>query len=192
MSIREISRRTGLARNTVKKYLRSDETEPTYARRVSSSKLDPYAEKLATWLGIEATKSRKQRRNLKQIYTSEYHYLFKMIYEASKLEQGQGLEEHYGLPNMARRMLESYLAYRVPGRSGDLRGKLGEIEGDDATKARVLRFLHTYSHGDVVAQPDHDPTILLETPAVLRDLLELLRRDDQRHFDQMVELAVRV
>lgn len=69
MSIREISRRTGLARNTVKKYLRSDETEPTYAKRISPSKLDPYAEKLATWLGIEATKSRKQRRNLKQIYT---------------------------------------------------------------------------------------------------------------------------
>lgn len=69
MSIREISRRTGMARNTVKKYLRSDETEPTYAKRVSSSKLDPYAEKLATWLGMEATKSRKQRRNLRQIYT---------------------------------------------------------------------------------------------------------------------------
>gem|GEM_PF-1186424 len=69
MSIREISRRTGLARNTVKKYLRSDETEPSYERRVSSSKLDPYAEKLATWLGIEATKSRKQRRTLRQIHT---------------------------------------------------------------------------------------------------------------------------
>lgn len=69
MSIREISRRAGLARNTVKKYLRSDEAAPTYAKRVSSSKLDPYAEKLATWLGIEAIKSRKQRRNLKQIYT---------------------------------------------------------------------------------------------------------------------------
>jgi hypothetical protein len=35
--------------------------------RVSSSKLDHYAEKLATWLGIEATESRKQRRTLKQI-----------------------------------------------------------------------------------------------------------------------------
>lgn len=124
-------------------------------------------------------------------FESEYHYLFKKIYEASRLEQGQGLEEHYGLPNMARRLLESYLAYRVPGRSGDLRGKLGELDGDDASKARVLRFLHTYSHGDVVAQPDHDPTILLETPAVLRDLLEILRRDDQRHYDQMMELALR-
>lgn len=69
MSIREISRRTGLARNTVKKYLRSDETEPSYERRGSASKRYPYAEKLATWLGIEATKSRKQRRTLRQIHT---------------------------------------------------------------------------------------------------------------------------
>ena len=69
MSIREISRRTGLARNTIKKHLRSEESEPKYPRRASSSKLDPYAEKLATWLGIEATKSRKQRRTLRQIHT---------------------------------------------------------------------------------------------------------------------------
>lgn len=71
MSIREIARRTGLARNTVKKYLRSEESEPRYARRVSSSKLDPYAEKLAGWLVTEATKSRKQRRTLRQIHTPQ-------------------------------------------------------------------------------------------------------------------------
>ncbi|MDP9895706.1 transcriptional regulator with XRE-family HTH domain [Variovorax boronicumulans] len=69
MSIREIVRRTGLSRNTVKKYLRAGDEEPRYAKRASSSKLDPYAEKLATWLAIEATKSRKQRRNLRQIHT---------------------------------------------------------------------------------------------------------------------------
>ena len=69
MSMREISRRTGLARNTVKKYLSSEEIEPAYPRRVSSMKLDSYAEKLAGWLELEATKSRKQRRNLNQIYT---------------------------------------------------------------------------------------------------------------------------
>jgi len=69
MSIREISRRTGLARNTVKKYLRAGDEEPRYAKRASSSKLDPYAEKLSTWLSIEATKSRKQRRTLLQLHT---------------------------------------------------------------------------------------------------------------------------
>lgn len=95
MSIREISRRTGLARNTVKKYLRSDETEPSYERRISSSKLDPYAEKLATWLGIEATKSRKQRRTLRQIHTPrtyphrEHPLLTKSVGQNSMENSGQ-------------------------------------------------------------------------------------------------------
>lgn len=164
----------------------------------AAKKLRPRPDSPARFFMLHATSHEGQRAarlgpmdSFLTKFESEYHYLFKRIYEASRLERGQGLEEHYGLPNMARRFLESYLAYRVPGRSGDLRGKLGEIDGDDASKARVLRFLHTYSHGDVVAQPDHDPTILLETPAVLRDLLELVRRDDQRHYDQMVELALR-
>jgi len=69
MSIREIARRTGLARNTVKKYLRLDETEPSDERRVCASKRYPYAGKLSTWLGIEATKSWKQRSTLRPIHT---------------------------------------------------------------------------------------------------------------------------
>jgi len=55
-----------LARNTVKKYL----TEPSYERQVSASGRYSYAQKLATWLGIETTKSRKQRRTLRQIHTA--------------------------------------------------------------------------------------------------------------------------
>ncbi len=51
MSIREIAKRIGLARNTVKKYIRSEQSEPRYAVGDYSSKLDPYAEKLALrWL----------------------------------------------------------------------------------------------------------------------------------------------
>ena len=50
LSLREIARRTGLSRNTIKKYLRADTVEPRYAKRVSPSKLDPFADKLAGWL----------------------------------------------------------------------------------------------------------------------------------------------
>ncbi len=64
MSIREISRRTGLARNTVKKYMQSGDEQPSYAKRASSSKLDPFVEKPSTWLATEAARSRKQRRTL--------------------------------------------------------------------------------------------------------------------------------
>ncbi|WP_157008041.1 helix-turn-helix domain-containing protein, partial [Xenophilus azovorans] len=59
LSIREIARRTGLSRNTIKKYLRAEAAEPRYAKRVSPSKLDPYAEKLSAWLKSEASRSRK-------------------------------------------------------------------------------------------------------------------------------------
>jgi transposase len=68
LSLREIARRTGLSRNTIKKYLRAGEAEPRYAKRVSASKLDPFAEKLAGWLKTETGKSRKQRRTVKQMH----------------------------------------------------------------------------------------------------------------------------
>ena len=67
-SIREISRRTGLSRNTVRKYLRSDSVEPKFAVPDRPSKLDPYADKLSPMLRREAGKSRKQKRTVKQLH----------------------------------------------------------------------------------------------------------------------------
>jgi len=68
VSIREIARRTRLSRNTIRKYLRADSAEPRYARRTTHSKLDPFAQKLCAWLLTESSKSRKQRRTVKQMY----------------------------------------------------------------------------------------------------------------------------
>src|SRR5580704_6529538 len=67
-SIREISRRTGLSRNTVRKYLRSDTVEPKFNIPDRPSKLDPYADKLSQMLRQEGGKSRKQKRTTKQLH----------------------------------------------------------------------------------------------------------------------------
>jgi len=66
--IREISRRTGVSRNTIRKYLRSDLIEPKFQVPDRPSKVDPYAEKLSAWLRREAGRPRKQRRTVKQLY----------------------------------------------------------------------------------------------------------------------------
>ncbi len=66
--LREIAKRLGISRNTVRRYLRSETTEPAYAQRQSASAIDPYAFQLAGWLKTEAAKSRKQRRSLKQLH----------------------------------------------------------------------------------------------------------------------------
>jgi transposase len=68
MAIREITRRTGLSRNTVRKYLVSGVVEPHYQRRKPPSKLDEYAQTLTNWLHRESRRSRKQRRSVKQLY----------------------------------------------------------------------------------------------------------------------------
>jgi transposase len=68
LPIREIARRTGLSRNTVKKHLNAGTIEPRFATPERPSKLDPFAAKLSVWLKSEAAKSRKQRRTLKQMH----------------------------------------------------------------------------------------------------------------------------
>ena len=46
LSIREIVRRTGLSRNTIRKYLRSETIEPQFKVPERPSKLDPFVERL--------------------------------------------------------------------------------------------------------------------------------------------------
>lgn len=68
IAIREIARRTGLSRNTIRKYLNSGIVEPQYPERQSPSKLDRFAPNLAAWLKTESKKNRKRLRNLRQIH----------------------------------------------------------------------------------------------------------------------------
>ncbi|TCS56176.1 helix-turn-helix resolvase-like protein [Primorskyibacter sedentarius] len=68
MPIREIARRTGLSRNTIKKYLREGAVEPKFKTPKRPSKLAPYADRLSAWLLIQTRKSRKERRALKQMH----------------------------------------------------------------------------------------------------------------------------
>ena len=68
MPLREIERRSGLSRNTIRKYLRADTVEPQFKVPARPSKLDAFAEKLSGWLRIEAGKSRKQKRTAKQMH----------------------------------------------------------------------------------------------------------------------------
>ncbi|MET0010706.1 MAG: IS21 family transposase, partial [Candidatus Thiodiazotropha sp. 6PLUC4] len=68
MPIREITRRTALSRNTVRKYLASGVVEPRYPKRKSPTKLDDYELTLTSWLFRESRRHRKQRKNLKQLH----------------------------------------------------------------------------------------------------------------------------
>ncbi len=67
--LREIARRLGISRNTVRRYLRAEMVEPAYAERRTQSAIDKFAPQLSGWLKTEAAKSRKQRKTLKQLHS---------------------------------------------------------------------------------------------------------------------------
>lgn len=64
LSIREICRRSGLSRNTIRKYLRADGVELKFTVPERPSKLDPFADRLSAWLKTESKKGRKQKRTM--------------------------------------------------------------------------------------------------------------------------------
>lgn len=122
-------------------------------------------------------------------YESEYHYLFSRVYAAASRAERTPLEECYSLPNIARRLLEAFLAFRYPSTAGDLQHVFSKIAFDPAKKARVLRFLHTYSHDGKIGDPEHDLSILAESGTILVDVLALLESEDPEHVAQMKKLC---
>lgn len=122
-------------------------------------------------------------------YESEYQYLFARIHEAATGPASRDLERNYALPNMARRMLEAFLAFRKPQVAGELWRKMKVVPFDEAKKLRIFRFLNTHSHSIAVGEPEHDLTALTEGPSVLNDLLEMMEALDGEHFSAMVQLV---
>ena len=72
-------------------------------------------------------------------YESDYQYLFAHI-QRSASSPTSTLESNYMLPNMARRLLEAFLAFRQPDMSGQLQKKLDNVKFDSAKKYRYCVF----------------------------------------------------
>ena len=75
-------------------------------------------------------------------YESEYHYLFARIYREACRATGTTLEENYFLPNIARRLLEGFLAFRQPQLSGELWNQLNGVNFD---KLKKCEFCVSYT-----------------------------------------------
>ncbi len=122
-------------------------------------------------------------------FESEYHYLFSIVYREAQASPPNELASRYYLPNVARRLLEAFLAFRQP-QSKSIEVQFEGIKYDANKKVGILRFLNTYSHRDAqFAGPEHDPSILSETPSVLQDLLGLMEKEDPGHYSAMESLV---
>ena len=120
-------------------------------------------------------------------YESEYHFLFSVLYEFSKKNRHE-LRKLYPIPNIARKFLESFLAFRVPLNLANTYEKLKRISFDHKKWERIINFVATHSHAKYESGiQDFDMTILGETPDIVNDLLELVKEEDKKHFDFLME-----
>jgi wobble nucleotide-excising tRNase len=132
----------------------------------------------------------RQLPHLLEEHESEYHFIFKRLYEASQIQSTpDNLAEFYPLPNLARRLLETFMAFRYPADTGDLYAKLEKVTLQEDRKVPILRFLNTFSHAKQITGEEHDLSLLLETPQILKYILEFIRSEDLSHYTQMKEVA---
>jgi len=122
-------------------------------------------------------------------FESEYHFLFKQVHDvANSAAPVTELSLYYGIPNIARRLIETFLAYRFPDCGGDLIKRFDRVDFDGAKKTRILRLLNTYSHSGGISDPEHDPSVLAETQNVMKTILELMQAMDDGHYQGMLKL----
>ena len=127
-------------------------------------------------------------------YHDEYAYLFKKIYSFVK-EPPNDTSEYLQYPNMARRLLEGFLTFKLPRPNGEssMIDKVLELEQGRNTAAgrAIIRLLNNHSHLRVITgnelEDDIDNIIVL--PDILKHLLEFMKYHDEKHYNTLAMLC---
>jgi transposase-like protein len=69
LSLHQIAKRTGLSRNTIRKWVRAPEaTQPAYLRCATSNKLSPFHQTLEQALKADSFRAKHNRRSAKALF----------------------------------------------------------------------------------------------------------------------------
>ena len=132
-------------------------------------------------------------------FDSEYYYLFDRVYSIGyHVASSATIDQYYGLPNIARRLVEAFFAFKRPAllKGESDKGLLEAIQStqlDIAEKTKIYRFINTFSHLRRIGEQEHEMSILSETPMIMRSVLEMIKAEDPIHFAEMKQvIGVRV
>lgn len=122
----------------------------------------------------------KMDRELKD-YASEYHYLFKRLKEMRAAQDGS-IMQAYPVPNIARKVWDSFLMFRVPNGQGPYQ-QLEELKraGFDSQKLDAIhKFVNDNSH---ITGGGFDPALVPETQNTLAHIFDMMRTIAPEHYD---------
>jgi wobble nucleotide-excising tRNase len=118
--------------------------------------------------------------NLLRNYSSEYQYLFKLLY---KFESDGSLESVYHIPNIARKVLDNFLMVYFPDNSTPYK-KLEKIEFNEKKKTAIYKFTNDQSH---ITGKGFDPSLVAESQNVIKYLLEMMKDVFPNHYNVLVQ-----
>ena len=125
-----------------------------------------------------------------QEYYDEYAYLFKQIYLFVQ-NPPKDVSKYLIYPNIARRVLESYLMFKVPRTEGTIIQKAMELakRDNDPSIHAILRLTNDRSHLRIIPNSEYSDSTdeLTSMPEILKLLLVFMRNNDPYHFDTLVK-----
>jgi wobble nucleotide-excising tRNase len=138
----------------------------------------------------------------RRMVRSSYHHAFMAVADARKrLAIDDSLENRLDaqllFPNVIRRMLETFLAFKRPEWVGDFTTAMRKsvqlleeagYDGDaSALRLRLTRYAHAYSHGET---PVTDTTVSPdEVATAIASVFEFMHQIDRAHFRGLCEVV---
>ncbi|NIE82636.1 MULTISPECIES: AAA family ATPase [unclassified Burkholderia] len=127
-------------------------------------------------------------------YGSEYHYIFKKLYEY-RAHTTLNRDEAFLTANLARKLIESFFTFKYPRRRSDI-SQLMDVGLKDCTittpelKEKIYRFINKYSHSDVIEITEESAENLAgESHSVIGNIFQWMEEVDKKHYDEMVQVA---
>ena len=119
-------------------------------------------------------------------YHSEYHYLFSLLLN---FKEDASLEQIYLFPNIGRKVLETFLAFKIPS-DKNMDEKMSLLSFADAEKSVILRFVNEHSHSNQVdGALEFDLSLTNGGQKVVATLLALIEKVDPVHYETMVSMC---
>lgn len=115
-------------------------------------------------------------------HATEYHYLFKVLYT---FQSNGSILSCYHIPNIARKVLETFLDFHVPSKD-KLYRKLENTDFDPHKKTAIYKFTNDLSH---FTGKGFDPALVAETQKNTAYLLEMIKHVAPLHFAGLEALA---
>ena len=113
-------------------------------------------------------------------YESEYHYLFKTL-KLMRDEQNDSIARAYPIPNIARKVWDTFLMFAVPNGKGTYQ-KMEALKtaGKDAQKLdAIYKFTNDQSH---ITGSGFNPALVQEAKKVVGELFEMMENISPDHY----------